>query len=110
MAWGSKSVLKNTALTTTEADISEIFINRGATHMVIYIETADIETGDFYLYDSSGQELTFEQVDTVAYDAATSLTWRLDLRTTPLRDVCKISGKVDSGTGTVSTLVVTYEK
>jgi hypothetical protein len=110
MAWGSKSVLKNTALTTTQSDISEIFINRGATHMVVYVETTTTLTGDIYLLDSSSSAGTFSQVATSAYDGATSLVWRLDLRTTPLRDVCKIQMKLDASTGTVSTLIVTYEK
>lgn len=105
MAWMTDNLVGNTAISSTEADISKVFIVRDPEYAVIEVVTADSETGDLYLYDSSdGQNWT--QVATVAVASARTV-WRVS--SVVLRDQCKVSMKLDSGTGTVVACYVTRD-
>jgi len=106
MAWMTDNLVGNTSLSNVEADISKIFIVRDPEYAVIEVVTADSETGDLYLYDSSdGQNWT--QVATVAVNAASRTVWRVS--SVVLRDQCKVTMKLDSGTGTVVACYVTRD-
>lgn len=108
MSWMTdNSLLDNTALTNSIADISKVFINRDPRYMVIEVTTTGALTGDVSLWDSADGS-TYTQVATAAYDAATSLIWRIDARTTPIRNNCKVRMVLDAGTGTVGALRITY--
>ena len=107
MSWTTESKLGNTALTTSRAAISKNFYTRDPQYAVIEVTTAETETGDLYLYDSS-DGVTWSQVATVAVDAVSNTVWRLDARTTPIRNQCRVEMKLDAGTGTVSSVFVTW--
>jgi len=114
MSWPTKLLTGNTALTTTRAAISKDFINRDPQYMVIEVTTGDTYTGDLYLYDSA-DGTTWSQVATAAVDAASNTVWRLDARTTPIRNQCRVEMKLDAGggdaagnTGTVSSVYITW--
>ena len=109
MSWTTENLTGNdTALTTSESAISKRFLNRDPQYMVIEVTTAETETGDLYLYDSSDGGTTWNQVATVAVNAASNTVWRLDARTTPIRNMCEVRMKLDAGTGTVSSVYVTW--
>lgn len=107
MAWITKDKTGNSlGLTTSESAISKQFINNHPTHIVIEVVTTGSLTGDLYLYDSADNS-TFNQVATTAVDATATTVWRLDARTTPLREIMEVRMKLDSGTGTVSHVKIT---
>ena len=109
MAWHTDNILKNAAVTDTQAPISKNIINRNPNCMIIEVfTTTQIAAADIYLEDSADGE-NWSQVATTSYDTAESLTWRVDARTTPIRTQCRVSMKTDSGTATVSKLMVTWE-
>lgn len=116
MSWTTENLTgTNTALTTTAAAISKRFLNRSPEYMVIEVTTGDAYTGDLYLFDSSDGGTTWNQVATVAVNAASNTVWRLDARTTPIRNMCEVRMKLDAGggdsggnTGTVSSVYITW--
>lgn len=106
MAWMTDELLNETALTTSEADISKVFVVRDPEYAVVEVVTATALTGDLYLYDSN-DGVNWTQVATQAVNNASRTVWRVS--SVVLRNTCKVTMKLDSGTGTVSSCYITRD-